>query len=63
MLIGYVSGTLPFPAFSSAGGGVSISAWASALLVQLVRAMRRPWIAGRVTSQIPALFLFFLDHL
>ena len=34
-----------------------ISAWASALLVLLDRAMRRPQSVGRVTVQIPALFL------
>jgi hypothetical protein len=38
--------------------GVRISAWASALLVQQWWAMRRPQSVGRVTVQIPALFLF-----
>ena len=35
-----------------------ISAWASALLVLLSWAMRRPLCVERVTVQIPALFLF-----
>ena len=35
-----------------------ISAWASALLVSTDRAMPEPQSVGRVTVQIPALFLF-----
>lgn len=34
-----------------------ISAWASALLVQLFRAMRRPQFVGRVTGTVPHAFL------
>ena len=33
-----------------------ISAWASALLVQLYRAMRRPQSVGRVTVRLPRFF-------
>ena len=36
---------------------ICISAWGSALLVQLDWAMRRPLYAGRVMIQAPALFL------
>ena len=34
-----------------------ISAWASALLVQLYRAMRRPQYVGRVTVRLPRFFM------
>jgi hypothetical protein len=37
--------------------GLHISAWASALLVQLNRAMPEPHTAGRVTVQTLTLFL------
>ena len=37
---------------------IYISAWGSALLVQLDWAMRRPLYAGRVMIQAPALFLY-----
>ena len=36
---------------------VSISAWASTLLVQLHWAMRRPRFVGRVTGRIPRFFI------
>ena len=39
---------------------VYISAWASTLLVQLCRAMRRPQNVERVTGRIPR-FLFYAD--
>lgn len=34
------------------------TAWASALLVQLFRAMRRPQSVGRVTGKVPTLFAY-----
>ena len=37
---------------------IYISAWGSALLVQLDWAMRRPWNAGRVMIRLPRFFLY-----
>ena len=39
------------------GESVYISAWASTLLVQQHRAMRRPQSVGRVTGRIPRFFI------
>ena len=38
-------------------GVVFISAWASALLVQTVKAMPEPRCVGRVTSELPRFFV------
>ena len=40
------------------GKSVYISAWASTLLVQQCRAMRRPQRVGRVTGKFPRFFYF-----
>ena len=39
------------------GKSVYISAWASTLLVQQCRAMRRPQRVGRVTGKFPRFFI------
>jgi hypothetical protein len=50
------------PFFGMTQVALYISAWASALLVQLNRAMRRPQDVGRVTEQTLTLF-FYAFHL
>ena len=44
------------------GESVYISAWASTLLVQQYRAMRRPQNVGRVTGRIPRFFILPSDN-
>ena len=39
-------------------GVYTYTAWASALLVLLFRAMREPQSVGRATSKVPTLFLY-----
>ena len=41
----------------------SYSAWASALLVSTLRAMREPQFVGRVTGTIPTSFFFICNQL
>ena len=43
---------------ASDDGVYTYTAWASALLVLLFRAMRRPPSVGRVTGKVPTLFSY-----
>lgn len=44
---------------ASDDGVYTYTAWASALLVLLFRAMRRPPSVGRVTGKVPTLFFVY----